>query len=186
MGGADHYYEGSWGPIYLITYKGQMISLKLTILPGGSSSWRFQNKTYNLTSPNTSPFPPRQPCVPSCRALEKPTYDWQTTDVSATEVRTTDKQLTNDLTWVQLTWGQLTNNWRRQSWWVTDVGTTEEELTNNWRRQNSYVVKHQLLWDQYEIQQPYLSTYEVKAATGRQKPIYMKKLLEPPGSEFAS
>ena len=38
MCGTDYYCEGSRGPIYLTTYKGQMINLKLTISNGSSSS----------------------------------------------------------------------------------------------------------------------------------------------------
>ena len=59
------------GTEVLTTYKGQMINLKLPISSGGSSPRCFQNKTYNLTSPNASPVPPRQPCVPSRRAVEQ-------------------------------------------------------------------------------------------------------------------
>lgn len=65
----------------------------------------FLNKTYNLTSPSTSPVPPRQPCVPSRRAVEQLTNDWSG------------------------------RNWRGDSWRKTDEGRADEWLTwaHNWR-----------------------------------------------------
>ena len=139
-------YSGALKDMFIIMKGAEVLYIRL--------HQRLYNKTYSLKSAIALPVPLRQPCLPSCRAVGHPTYDWLTnnwrgdnwrttdsgtTDSGTTDVGTTDKQLTND--WRGHNW---CGNNRKNKWWTTGLSTTDARATDK-----------QLTWAVY----PYVVTH---------------------------